>query len=353
MKKIINKDIIKNIYDLSKKINLNFIHIKSLKNILNYYEKYLSNDSYLVYFKQICQKYKSVITACYPYNFIWNNTGEDATGFIARYTTCNFYKMLYKKLEILAKEIKKVLDLNISNKDFFKVYVNSKINDKALACLSGMGSFCKNSLVSINNENQMYVLGELFIDYEIAFIDENINIEKNNLCLKCNICITSCPTGAIKDFGVIDKNICIQHLSSQYEWPEKINNIRFIDLWGTRLFGCTKCVDSCPLNNKFINNYTDQELIGNVGNTFDFNLLNKFKKGDYKKYFSNNQISASWIPEICLVRNIIASLYNMKQIDLIKNYLKNIKLFGWNDFEINYIKNFFLNFIENSKGFLK
>ncbi len=69
----------------------------------------------------------------------------------------------------------------------------------------------------------------------------------------------------------------------------------------------------------------------------------------YKAFFKNNQISAGWIPTVTLARNMMASLYNLRRIDMIEEYIKKIDNYGWDESEKEYLKNFYF-FLLNSKG---
>lgn len=287
-------------------------------------------------------RYKSVICAALSYNYETNRIPSSTPGYIARYTTSNFYKILSSKLKSLGKFIKSAYAPEKSNKEFFSVFVNSKLNDKAIARKYGLGHMARNSLVMLNGYGTSAVIGELFIDMELSQ-DAPLK-EKQTQCSDCNICVKSCPTGALSGHGIIKKEICLQHLTTSLELPVKINDKFFVDLWGSRFYGCTKCVDVCP-ENKIVKQGSISEMTGFIGNTFNIERILDMKKDDYKKYFSHNQLSAGWVHSVCHIRNALISAFNQKNIPLIREYAAKINLFDWNDNEKDYILGFIKTFL--------
>jgi epoxyqueuosine reductase len=281
---------------------------------------------------------KTIISAGLSYRFDWNNISSDESGYIARYTTANFYKVLSKKLKKLAKEIKVFIENKNKDEDFFRIYVNSKINDKLVAYVSGIGYFAENSLICTDELGEQIVLGEILIDCEIE-----TDLPQDKKCGSCKLCINSCPTGALKENGKIDKSLCIQHLTTQLDLPEKINGQYFSDFWKNRFYGCTNCIDICPQNEKNIKQ--NEELVGFIGTTFDVTKILDFKKDDYKKYFEKNQLSAGWVKEVVLARNGLLSLYGQKKFETIKEYLNKVETFNWDMGEEKYLKEFIKNFL--------
>lgn len=337
----IKKGLIDFILNRSKKIGIDFVGFGSVKRMDDYQKKELSNNKNLP--SDLFPGCKSIISGAISYNCEWNNVSSTSKGFIARYTTANFYKMLSKKLKTLGAEIKQFVGSKMSNKDFFRVFVNSRLNDKLAAYISGMGGILKNSLISVYDKGPKFVIGGLLISEELDY--DNIRI---NNCGNCTKCIVNCPTGALLPNGIINKEICIQHLSSQTEWPDKINNKDFIEYWGTRFFGCTDCIDICPKNKTNETACNDNDIIGYIGTTFDPIKITEYKKDELKRKFKNNQLTASWIPLVSLARNALTALFNMNRTDIIKKYLKDLDKFDWDNEEKKYLKDFCF-FLINSK----
>jgi epoxyqueuosine reductase QueG len=324
------------IYEKSAELGIHAAAIGSAEEYESLQSEYYSDEKFIKisdYFPEA----KSFISAALSYKFDWNNKPNNSAGYIARYTTANFYKMLTIKLKALGNAIQDYF--KSGGKDFFRVFVNSKANDKLAGYTGALGASGKNSLLIVNDLGSQAVLGELFLPIKIKTAD--VKNKKDDKCGKCTKCIDACPTNAIKENCRLNKNLCIQHLSGVLDWPESIDSKDFLCCWRTRFFGCTDCIDVCPYNlrNQVFKQSPDKTA-GYVGTAFDFENILKFKKGDYKSYFKNNQLSASWIPETAHVRNTLASLHNLGRKDLIKKFLENIDDYNWESDEKEYLKNF-------------
>lgn len=264
---------------------------------------------------ELTNDFKVIISASLSYNYNWNNESESAFGYIARYTTANFYKLLRIKLKALGDFIYQQTEMTMKKNELYHISINSNLNDKQIALQSGLGNILNNSLISVNHKGCKFVLGNLLINEDVDMCDSVIH--QVNECGSCHLCIDSCPTGALKENRLFDKSICLQHLSSQIgdEFDSKLDYI--IPHWNERFFGCTRCVDVCPLNNK--NQQIEciaHELPGYIGTVFTADdCLKTIKKGEFKKKFTGNQLGANWIPEVALIRNyILMNFKNNKSI---------------------------------------
>lgn len=324
------------IKEKSIELDIDDIGIGTIERFNEYHNKYFINSGYSIP-QDIFPECRTIISACFSYNFKWNKYPNDTLAYIAKYTTANYYKMLSDKLNNLGKAVKEYLKLELPDKNLFRIFVNSKINDKLAAYISGLGYYSKNSLICIKNKGSRFVLGELLLSIKLPSFDI---INEN--CGECDKCIKACPTGALSENGVLKKDLCTQHLSSQLKWEKIINKKDFLKIWGNRFFGCTACIDECPYNKNNIKSDKYDKLVGFVNISFDLKNLLRFTKDMYKAYFKNNQISAGWIPVVALARNLMASLYNLGRTDMINEYLAKIDNYGWDDSEKEYLKNFYI-----------
>jgi epoxyqueuosine reductase QueG len=285
------------------------------------------------------ENFKTIISAALSYRYCSNLASSKTPGYIARYTSANFYKILSDKLKILGGELMGETGYKGEKKEFFRVFVNSKINDKACAYYSGLGYKAKNSLIMTEGWGIQTVIGELLVDLDIDGDDMN-----DALCIDCDACVKACPTQALQNYGSVDVSKCLQHLSTSLELPKKINDENLKDLWGQRFYGCTECVDACPKNIKHKSGNI-KDFTGYIGSDFDVDKILVMKKGDYKKLFAKNQLSAGWVEEICLVRNALMSSVNQGKGGLVSEYKMSLKELGWDEHEKEYLHGFIDNFL--------
>ncbi len=292
--------------------------------------------------ENILPHYSSVIVAAMNYNYSWNNASAEATGYIAHYTSANFYKILFMKLKELAQYIKRMCGDDSSDRNSFRIFVNTlSFNEKLLAALAGLGKYSRNTLLSIAPDGQKSVIGELFIGPDIACCGINARLELNEMCRNCSLCIDKCPTGALRENFTVDKNFCLQHLSGELNWGTGLDKTRFVKLWGERFFGCTDCIDCCPGNSSITTGGIDKCPPGYLGIFFDLEEIPGLKKDDYKKRFAGNQLGASWIDPLCILRNALMALYNLGKTSLVEDYISESGNLGWNSQETGYLKDFF------------
>ncbi len=159
-----------------------------------------------------------------------------AAGRISDHAKYEDYHMFIKnRLYELANFINEKTDENFK----FKVCVDSvPIAERAFAKRAGLGFIGKNHMLIHPEKGPCLFLGEIVCNIELA-ADEPID----KGCSRCNACISSCPTGALKADGKFDANKCISYLTIEHkgEIPEKLKE----KIEG-RLFGCDECLKNCP-----------------------------------------------------------------------------------------------------------
>lgn len=118
---------------------------------------------------------------------------------------------------------------------------------KVLANVSGLGYYGKNSIIhNVEFGSSMFLYG-VGIN-----VEENESIEWNEInnvfsdCGSCRRCIEACPTGALDESGLLNREKCIRnYMLEGIEVPEEIGKNM-----GKRLLGCDICRNVCPKNNR-------------------------------------------------------------------------------------------------------
>ncbi|MFX1425374.1 MAG: 4Fe-4S double cluster binding domain-containing protein [Promethearchaeota archaeon] len=163
---------------------------------------------------------------------------------------------------------------------------------KLLAVRSGLGKYGRNNICYVDNWGSSVSLYAYFTDYE--FKEDNWSeLAMMDICKKCEICITNCPTGTIpylsKSDFVIDAGKCISLYNEiPGEIPEWINHNAH-----NTLIGCMKCQSPCPANQNAFQNIRRLEMIDEeetkliVKGQIDDNLLNSLSK-KLKMFYPSN-----------------------------------------------------------------
>ena len=114
--------------------------------------------------------------------------------------------------------------------------------DKAWAVRAGLGWLGKHSNVITEEYGSWVFIGELLLNFDLEYTDENVADQ----CGSCTLCLEACPTGAIVQPYVVDSRKCISYATIESRAPEIDEKIATkLEGW---LYGCDICQDVCPWN---------------------------------------------------------------------------------------------------------
>lgn len=187
--------------------------------------------------KELLDDARSVIVTAYCTNEVVDAPSIDKDNPRGRYARADsitaFTPMENHYIEIIKGFLEKQGYQVVSNKDY-------RVPDKMAAARAGIGKYGKNSVI-ITREYGSYVM------FVTLITNAPLEYEEHDLyaseCGQCEICLRSCPTGAIYKPYKVNRELCIT------EW-----------LWGTfapihlrekqdnRIFGCGECLHVCPRN---------------------------------------------------------------------------------------------------------
>jgi epoxyqueuosine reductase len=242
---------------------------------------------------------RSIITACQCYltdEKTDNSTPGDPHGLIARYTWRNHYADLRERLGKIAAILQKEHGAKC------RVFSNSGIAEKPVAQRCGIGFYGKHSIIVNEDFGSWIVLGEIVNTLELE-----PDPPSEASCGKCNACVEACPTGAIIEPYVIDRRLCIQARTNWYGvLPDHIARV-----WGNRLYGCSLCQDVCPANQNVTAQHPRTDT-GYVGPSISLCEILGMNEGQYRRKYTNNQITAKWINFKAIQRNAIVALGNIR-----------------------------------------
>ena len=124
-----------------------------------------------------------------------------------------------------------------------KVFVDSgTVLEKIWAVKAGLGWQGKHSVVINPDIGSFFFIGVIFTDFTLEY-----DVQMEDLCGNCTLCMDACPTKAIIKPYSIDARKCI---SCQTIESKDHDDVEFSPENKEWIFGCDVCQDVCPWNKK-------------------------------------------------------------------------------------------------------
>ena len=206
--------------------------------------------------------------------------GGDGIPVISRYA----YGVNYH--DVIRDKLNKILDFicGIHPEAAGRSFVDSApILEKAWGREAGLGWPGKHSVLINKKIGSFFFLGVIIINIELDY-DQPVN---EDYCGTCNLCIDSCPTGAINNDRTIDTRKCIAYLTLESKAPVPDDLVRNLE---GKAFGCDKCQEVCPwIKSSKTHKTAEFELPAEVGlmTAEDWKTLSR---KDYKRLFKRSAI---------------------------------------------------------------
>ena len=234
---------------------------------------------------------KSVIVAGMNY-FPPVLQGGDGVPVISKYAYGEDYHI------VLKEKLKNLLDhiVSVDGSASGKICVDSSpVLEKAWAHEAGLGWIGKNSLLLNIKYGSFVFLGEIILNLELDYVDSR----PDDNCGNCDLCVRSCPTGAINNDRTIDAAKCISWLTVENkddipeEYRTKINN---------RIFGCDICQDVCPWNKNLSPHNNFRFSLNEEVKNMSFAEWKSMDHNKFERLFSNSPLKRRGYAKI--IRNI-------------------------------------------------
>ncbi len=190
---------------------------------------------------------KSVIVAGLNY-YTGKKQGGEGVPVISRYAYgANYHDVILGKLDAMLNYIKSIIP-GSNGRSFVD---SAPILEKAWAMEAGLGWQGRHSILINKKSGSFIFLGIILLDvsleYDLPFSED--------LCGTCRLCIESCPTSAINENRTIDAVKCISYQTLENKEP--VPDI-LAPAMEDRVFGCDKCQEVCPWNQKACQHNTPQ-----------------------------------------------------------------------------------------------
>jgi epoxyqueuosine reductase len=182
---------------------------------------------------------RSVVVVALNYYTPHQHSDNSASGKVSRYAWGDDYH------EVVGNKLRELLSWTKEQwpEADGKVCVDIQpAMDKAWALRAGLGWMGKHTNLITHEYGSWVFLGELLLNFELEYTDEEVADQ----CGSCTLCIDACPTSAIVEPYVVNSNLCISHATIESRAPhisEEVANK--LEGW---LYGCDICQDVCPWN---------------------------------------------------------------------------------------------------------
>jgi epoxyqueuosine reductase len=235
----------------------------------------------------------------------------DPHALIAPFARRNYYAEAVVRLKSVVRALR---DSCGFSKQALRIFCNSRLPEKALAVLSGLGSYGKNTLILIPGMGSLFVIAGLFVPATvIGNSSPRLTTDQAgaadprfSLCGSCRACQDACPADALSEAGRLDDSRCLQALCTEpLQFSESHRRA-----WAFRLYGCQSCQDVCPYNrNPGAETATRR---GELGPSLSLKHLLSLSPEQFKECIRGSALARSWIPPRTLLRNALLAAGNRR-----------------------------------------
>ncbi|GAA0490111.1 tRNA epoxyqueuosine(34) reductase QueG [Salinibacillus aidingensis] len=197
----------------------------------------------------------------------------------------------------------------------YKIMVDTgELADKEVAVRAGLGFTGKNTVLITPEFGSYVYIGEMITN--IPF-EPDQPLEED--CGDCNLCVDTCPTGALIQGGQLNAQKCIAFLTQTKDYLPDEYRAKI----GNRLYGCDTCQVVCPKNKgKNFHFHEEMEPDPDVVKPRLKPLL-RISNREFKETFG--PMAGSWRGKKPIQRNAIIALANYKDQTAVDELIHGMK----------------------------
>ena len=243
----------------------------------------------------------------------------DPHALIAPFARRNYYGEAVSRMK---RVVRALCENHGFSKQELRIFSNSPLPEKALAVLSGLGCYGKNTLILIPGMGSLFVIAGLFVPtavvgspkhrkrpaggYPAADREAAAGDAPFRLCGSCRACQDACPADALSRAGRLDESRCLQALCTE---PRPFSEAAR-RAWAFRFYGCQSCQDVCP-HNRDLDACTVTRR-GELGPSLSLRHLLALSPEQFTEYLRGSTLARSWIPPRTLLRNALLAAGNRR-----------------------------------------
>jgi len=149
----------------------------------------------------------------------------------------DYHDVLKKRLDALLNWMHAESDVPFDA----RAYVDTgPVQERVYAQYAGLGWIGKNTCLINAEVGSWLFLGEIICT--LALEPDAEGLEQ---CGSCTRCLEACPTGALREPGVLDSNRCLSYLTIEHRSSIPTE---YRDAIGAHIYGCDICQEVCPYN---------------------------------------------------------------------------------------------------------
>jgi epoxyqueuosine reductase len=157
-------------------------------------------------------------------------------GRVARYAAGRDYHNIGQRL--LKKLIRRLRQAGVEGR-MRPIIDAGPLLERSHAAEAGIGFESRSANLIHPEFGPWFFLGEILLEEELEPTEGSITAS----CGNCTACLDACPTGALREPGVVDSRLCISYLTIEHRGPIP-HHLR--PAIGDRVFGCDVCAEVCP-----------------------------------------------------------------------------------------------------------